>query len=157
MLDGPPELQDAIRHGFSYSALPTYGVFELLCLGRGRHSDYTWGFRIYRTTYKRADSDSRFARAIEVLNEYIRCECYAFDDTGKPEDVSHPDYKAIEQLCQRLRHDITEDRELLEGASETPHKILELAQQWVHQESRIEKPQQGTVHGIASSSSSTTK
>lgn len=35
-------------------------------------------------------------------------------------------------MWQRLRHDIVEDREFLEGASETPSKILELAQHWVH-------------------------
>jgi hypothetical protein len=31
-----------------------------------------------------------------------------------------------------VRHEVIEDPELLEGASETPDKILELTQQWVH-------------------------
>ena len=66
MLSGPPELEDAIQGGFSYHALPTCGVFKLLCLGRGEHGDFTWGFRIYRATYKQTDSDSRFAKAIAV-------------------------------------------------------------------------------------------
>jgi hypothetical protein len=34
------------------------------------------------------------------------------------------DNTASEQLWQRPRHGIIEDRELLEGASETPAKIL---------------------------------
>jgi hypothetical protein len=42
------------------------------------------------------------------------------------------DDKAHEQLWQRVRHEIIEDRELLEGASKTPNKILKLAQDWVH-------------------------
>lgn len=49
MLDGPPELHDAFQGGFSYTALPTCGNLELMCLGRGRHGDYAWGFKIYRT------------------------------------------------------------------------------------------------------------
>jgi hypothetical protein len=132
MLGGPSELQNAIEDGFSYTALPPSGVFKLLCLGHEGHGDYTWGFRIYRTTYKRPDSDSRFAKAIEVLNEYVRYECFSFDNTGEPKEASHPDSKASEQLWQRLRHDVIEDRELLEGASEHPDKILKLAQDWVH-------------------------
>lgn len=69
---GPPELEDAIKDYFSYDCLPTCGIFHLLSEGCSEHSDYTWGFRIYRTTYDRPDSDAKFAKAIEVLNEYIR-------------------------------------------------------------------------------------
>lgn len=127
-LGGPTELQDAIEDGFSYTALPTSGVLKLLCLGHEGHGDYKWGFRIYRTTYTRPDSDSRFAKAIEVVNEYIRHECFSFDNNGEPKEASHPDHLSSEQLWQRLRHDIIEDRELLEGASEDPDKILKLAQ-----------------------------
>jgi hypothetical protein len=132
---GPPEMEDAIKDYFSYDCLPTCGIWKLLFNGRGEHSDYTWGFRIYRTTYKRPDSDARFAKAIEVLNEYIRFECFSADD-NRPKTVPPADGKANEQLWQRLRHDIVEDRELLEGASETPAKILELAQNWVHLDRR---------------------
>jgi hypothetical protein len=128
---GPPEMEDAIKDYFSYDDLPTCGIWRLLFKGRGKHNDYTWGFRIYRTTYKRPDSDARFAKAIEVFNEYIRFTCFSADDE-RPTTVPPADGKANEQLWQCLRHDIVEDRELLEGASETPAKILELAQNWVH-------------------------
>jgi hypothetical protein len=106
MISGPPELQEAIQGGFSYYALPTCGLFKILCDGRKGHGDYTWGFRIYRTTYKRADSDFRFAKAIEILNEYIRYECFSFD---KFTEVSDPDFKASEQLWRRVRHEVIED------------------------------------------------
>jgi hypothetical protein len=56
-------------------------------------------------------------KSIEILSEYIRYECFSFDSTREPDDISHPDYKSSEQLSQRLRHEITEDREILEGAS----------------------------------------
>jgi hypothetical protein len=128
---GPPEMEDAIKDYFSYDDLPTCGIWRLLFKGRGEHNDYTWGFRIYRTTYKRPDSDARFAKAIEVLNEYVRFTCFSAD-VNRPKTVPPADDKASEQLWQRLRHDIVEDHELLEGASETPAKILELAQNWVH-------------------------
>lgn len=131
MPTGPPELEDAIKDYFSYDSLPTCGIFHLLFEGRSEHSDYTWGFRIYRTTYNQPDSDAKFAEAIEVLNEYIRFECFQRDD-NRPDTVPPDDGKANEQLWQHLRNEIVEDRELLEGASETPSKILELAQHWVH-------------------------
>lgn len=130
-LQPPPELEDAIKDYFSYDCLPTCGIFHLLSQGRSEHSDYTWGFRIYRTTYDQPDSDVKFAKAIEVLNEYIRLECFKRDG-DRPSNVPPEDGKANEQLWQCLRHDIVEDRELLEGASENPSKILELAQHWVH-------------------------
>jgi hypothetical protein len=47
-------------------------------------------------------------------------------------DVPPADGKANEQLWKHLRNEIIEDRELLEGASADPAKILELAQDWVH-------------------------
>lgn len=131
-LGGPPELQDAIDNRVSFRALPSCGVYKLLKLAYDGHGDYTWGYRIYRTTYSWPDSDSRFAKAIEVLNEYIRYECSSFDTTKRPKEVSHLDDKASEQLSQRLRHEIIENRELLEGASENPDRILKLVQDWVH-------------------------
>lgn len=134
-LGGPPELEEAIKDFFSYDELPTCGVFRLLFDGRERNGDYTWGFRIYRTSYKRPDSNARFAKAIDVLNEYIRYECFSSKDS-RNETVPPDNGKASEQLWRRLRHDIVEDCELLEGASETPAKILELAQNWVHYEKK---------------------
>lgn len=128
----PPELRDTIDEHFSYNRLPSCGVQRLLKLAHNGHGDYTWGYRIYRTTYLRLDSDARFAKAIEVLNEYIRYECSSFDTTKRPKKVSRLDTKAAEQLWRRLQHEIIEDQELLEGASKDPDKILRLAQDWVH-------------------------
>lgn len=132
ILEGPPELRDTIKDDFSYNVLPTYGVCQLLSLARAGHGDYTWGFRIYRTTY-RAGSDTDFARAIDILNEWIRDECFSYskDDRLKRNTPRPPlSRKANKQLAQRLRHDIVEDQQLLEGA--TPDKILKLTQDWVH-------------------------
>lgn len=42
------------------------------------------------------------------------------------------DGKANEELWNHLSNEFVEDRALLEGASETPAKILKLAQDWVH-------------------------
>ncbi|GAB7332779.1 hypothetical protein MBLNU13_g04511t1 [Cladosporium sp. NU13] len=121
-------LGDVDAGSFSYTALPACGIFTLLCLGDEGHGDYIWGSKIYRSTYKQPDSDTRFAKIIEVLNEYIHYERFSFDTTGTPENISHPDCKLNEQLSQHLRHEIIENRELLEGASERPDKILKLAQ-----------------------------
>jgi hypothetical protein len=133
LFEGPPELEDAIKDYCSEDTLPTCGILRLLRDGerRKQHNDYTWGFRIYRTTYNAPNSDARFAKALEVLNDYIRFSCFSRDE-NKPETIPPDDNTASEQLWQRLRHDIVEDRELLEGASETPAKILEVAQNWVH-------------------------
>jgi hypothetical protein len=131
-LGGPPELQNAIDGHYSYTVLPSCGIYRLLKFAQEGHGDYTWGYRIYRTTYLRPDSDTRFATALEVINEYIRYECSNFDTTNRPESVQNLEAKASEQLRQRLEHDIVQDRELLEGASEDPDKILQLAQDWVH-------------------------
>jgi hypothetical protein len=133
MFTGPPELEDAIEDYCSEYTLPTCGILGLLRDGElnKQHNDYTWGFRIYRTTYNAPDSDARFANALEVLNDYIRFSCFK-RDPHKPEWIPPDDNTASEQLWQRLRHDIVEDPELLEGASETPAKILELAKDWVH-------------------------
>lgn len=134
-LGGRPELQDAIKDYFSYNVLPTCGVYRLPRLAFDGHGDYTWGYRIYRTTYARPDSDSRFAKAIGVLNDYIRYECFSYRDDGRQKGtIPMPplDSKVNDQLWQRLRHDVIEDRALLEGASKTPGRILKLSQNWVH-------------------------
>lgn len=135
MIGAPPNLQDAIKDYHSDWALPTCGIFSLLRLARDGHGDYTWGFRIYRTTYSQPDSDAKFSEAIEILDDYIRNECFSYVDDGRHSGnaVNPPmDGKANEQLWKCLRHEIVEDRELLEDAS--PAKILTLAQDWVHSE-----------------------
>lgn len=131
MLGGPPELQSAIKGFFSHSTLPTCGIFHLLWLGHVGHGDYTWGFKIYRTTYNRPDSDARFAKAMQVLNDYIRHEVFSYKYDGRNKcNIPQPpmDGKAKEELWNRLSNEVVEDRALLEGASETPAKILKLAQ-----------------------------
>ena len=72
------------------------------------------------------------ASPFEVLNEHVYYECSSFDSTRRPDDISHPDYNSSEQLSQRLRHEIIEYRQLLEGASKEPDKILKLPQDWIH-------------------------
>jgi hypothetical protein len=42
------------------------------------------------------------------------------------------DDKGNQQLWKRLRNEVVEDRELLEGAQASPAKIRQLAQDWVH-------------------------
>ena len=138
--DGPPELVDCIKDHCSHYSLPSCGILKLLFDGRegkqhGR--DYTWGFRIYRTTYTRPDSDARFAKAIEVLNEYLRFACFSCVEK-RHKDAPPADGKANEQLWTHLRNEIVEDRELLEGVSADPAKILELAQDWVHHDRKAQ-------------------
>lgn len=92
--------------------------------------DYTWGYRIYRTTYNQPNSDADFARAIEVLNEYMRAECFTYSKGHST--TEYVDGEANRQLWQRMKHDIVQDPDLLEGASASPEKLLKLHQDWVH-------------------------
>jgi hypothetical protein len=137
--DGPSELVDCIKDHCSHYTLPSCGILKLLFDGRDGKSgyDYTWGFRIYRTTYCHPNSDSRFAKALEVLNEYLRFACFSCVEK-RHKDAPPADGKANEQLWKHLRNEIIEDRELLEGASSDPAKILELAQNWVHHDCKAQ-------------------
>lgn len=131
-LGGPAELQDALGDHLSLSSempLPACGVFKLFCVAEDGHGDYTWGYKIYRTTYQ-AGTDAKFARAIEVLNKWMRDEC--LNNMNERREQLPSDSKAKEQLAQRLRNEIVEDRELLEGAS--TETLLTLHQEWVHLE-----------------------
>lgn len=131
----PSDLLDAIGGQRFGGKLPSGGLRQLLSLGEDGRGDFTWGFRIYRTTYTKPNSDADFAKAIEVLNAYMRDECFSYPegkDDSDEEDKPRNDDKASQQLWQRLRNDIVQDRELLEGASQTPAKITKLAQDWVH-------------------------
>jgi hypothetical protein len=113
-----------------YNRLPEGGCHKLLSLGKRGKGDYTWGYRIYRTTYHKPNSDADFARAIEVLNEYIRAECFKYSNGDRvPEYI---DSEANRQLWQRAKHDIVQDPGVLEGASKSPEKMLKLHQDWVH-------------------------
>lgn len=109
---------------------------KALCL-KGARDDYTWGYRIFRTSYSQPNSDAEFQKAIDVLQEYIRHECYEDyyqeleeeawrDDTGEDTADGGPN----QQLWKRLKNDIVQDREQLEGASSAG--IRALSQDWVH-------------------------
>ena len=138
---GPPDLEDAIRNHPNCGLdgnLPFSGCQWLLWdFHYPPHAPmpYTWGFRIYRTTYgppNKSSTDADFARAIEVLHEYMRYELFSYDHgqsltlDGAPNDTAQTHAKNV--LWRRLRNDIVQDREMLEGAS--PEKIIELAREW---------------------------
>jgi len=128
----PADLVYAVRGEVSgdYNKLPEGGCHKLLSLGRRGKGDYIWGYRIYRTTYHAPNSDEDFAKAIEVLNEYIRAECFSY--TNGSLDLGHFDSEANRQLWRRARHEIVEDIDLLEGAAESPEKMLKIHRDWVH-------------------------
>lgn len=132
----PPDLIHAVKGEVSstYNKLPKGGCHKLLNLGSRGKIDYTWGYRIYRTTYNTPNpqaSDADFAKAIEVLNEYIRAECFSYTADGSL-DLGYFDGEANRQLWLRARHEIVEDSDLLEDASESPEKMLKLHQDGVH-------------------------
>lgn len=109
--------------------IPASGVFKLLCLARKGHGDYTWGYKIYRTTY-RAGTDVKFTRAIKHLEDWMRDECFnGMIENPSPEPS---DSRARKQLAQRLRNEIVEDHELLDDLS--TETLLKLHQEWVHLE-----------------------
>lgn len=128
----PPELVHAVIGEVSsaYNKLSEGGCHKLLNLGGSGKGDYTWGYRIYRTTYKKPNSDADFAKAIEVLEEYIRAECFSY--TNGSLVLGYFDGEANRQSWLRARHEIVEDSDLLEGASASPETILKLHQDWVH-------------------------
>lgn len=107
---------------------------ELSCYAS--RDDYHWGFRIYRTAYPPACTDSDFDRAIQVLNEYIRYSVFE-DLTCDPSSgaitnscASSPATDKPEQaLWCRLRNNIVQDQQLLDGAPTA--KIKALAKTWI--------------------------
>lgn len=102
----------------------------------GRHDSYTWGLRIYRTSYSEPNADAEFNRAVDVLHSYMREEIfYDFENHGEPWVKKDPnvndglDDAPQEQLWERLQNDIVQDREVLEGAS--PARLSELHHEWL--------------------------
>jgi hypothetical protein len=102
----------------------------------GRHDDYTWGFRLYRTAYSGPNADAEFNRAIEILHSYIRKAIFynierheQLWDSKDPGVRESLDDAPEQQLWKRLRNDIVEDRALLEGAS--PARLNELHHEWL--------------------------
>ena len=119
----PKGEEDRDAHGYCH---------DISCYA-GR-DDYHWGFRIYRTSYPPACTDSDFDQAIQVLQEYIRYSCFEdieYDGSGNVTNAS--DDKPEQQLWARLRNDIVEDQTLLTNAS--PKRIKTLAKQWINSRS----------------------
>ena len=115
----PKGEEDRDAHGYCH---------DISCYA-GR-DDYHWGFRIYRTSYPPACTDSDFDQAIQVLQEYIRYSCFEdiqYDDSGNITNAS--DVKPEQQLWHRLRNDIVQDQALLSNAS--PRKIKPLSKEWI--------------------------
>jgi hypothetical protein len=131
---GPTELLDAVNSQPSGGNLPGQACQMLLSLGSKGRGDFTWGIRTYRTSYTKPNSDADFAKAIEVLNEYMRLECFSYSEEERDHaDLDKPvNGKANRQLWRHLENDIVQDPERLEGASETPAKIIEIARSWVY-------------------------
>jgi hypothetical protein len=133
---GPTGLLDAVdaqSYG-NYDSMPSGACRQLVRLGRLEHRDFTWGFRIYRTSYTKPNSDADFAKAIDNLHAYMRLECFSYSEEEKAfGDLRKPvNGKANQQLWRHLKNDIVQDPERLEGASKTPAKIIELARDWVY-------------------------
>jgi hypothetical protein len=75
-----------------------------------------WGFTIWRTVYS-LGSDAKFARALDIINQWVESECFeevdkTHTDTGA-EDVN---YRAAREVWKRYENVVIEDRSL-EGAS----------------------------------------
>lgn len=81
---------------------------------------------IYRTTYNKPNPDASFDRAIEILEDHIRLERFNYCDGDR--DLGNVNGKAKQQLWQRLKHEIIQDRDL---ASRLPAELLQLHQDWV--------------------------
>ena len=116
---GPTELLDAVNSQPSGGNLPGQACQMLLSLGSKGRGDFTWGIRTYRTSYTKTNSDADFAKAIEVLNEYMRLECFSYSEEERDHaDLDKPvNGKANRQLWRHLENDIVQDPERLEGAS----------------------------------------
>lgn len=88
----------------------------------GRHDPipanaYTWGFTILRTVYT-PESDTLFASTLEALHRWVvyllRLEAYDPHDRSLATPMRT---EPFEEFVSRLRNDIIEDKEQLDGAS----------------------------------------
>lgn len=89
----------------------------------GKHDDYTWRFRIYRTSYSGPTPDAEIDRAIDILHSYIRGTIFSdFDHHEQLRGKKGPtvddglDGAPEQQLWKRLRNDILQDCALLDFA-----------------------------------------
>ena len=142
--DRPADILDALKHHPNSGLdgnLPFSGCQRLLWDFHHPPEapmSYTWSFRIYRTTYRNPDSspnDAAFARAIEILHEYMRYELFSYDRGQE---------HAKNVLWRRLANDIVQDRELLENAP--PSKIISLAREWFPTQYRGAKVVHSSAH-----------
>lgn len=139
---GRQELEQATKGqtAGNYDYRTSYrGCKTLIC--QENKDDYTWGFRIYRTTYS-STSDLDFDKAMKVFREYMRYECFmdvedAMDLEGLTADEI--DDKPNQQLLKRLKNEIVESATLLESAPAS--KLQEVHQYWIH--SRVSGAQRG--------------
>nr|OQO28196.1 hypothetical protein B0A51_03984 [Rachicladosporium sp. CCFEE 5018] len=122
----PSDMSDAYKS--ILRAVDSYGdrqagrwCRELTTHGLG--DELHWGFQIYRTVYS-PGSDEQFATAVEVLQAYLRDDCIGEYGLHGP----LPDGPANNELLQRLKLDIVEDRELEDAAAPI---IQQRFQAWV--------------------------
>lgn len=134
----PVELRDAskITRGYKPATRTPYRNCHRLII-HGEQGDYTWGFRIYRTSYSEPNVDAEFNKAIDILRPYMREDIfYDFEHHRQPWGRKDPNVKddldnaPEQQLWKRLRNEIVENQEaLLEDAS--PAKLSEMHHEWL--------------------------
>ncbi|KAL5364458.1 hypothetical protein BJX96DRAFT_157391 [Aspergillus floccosus] len=92
----------------------------------------TWGWVVYRTTYK---SDAMFQRAIDIISSWIKRAVYRdlYDTYGVP----NPDPTPNNQLWARHRLTIIEDSPVLDGAS--LDVVRSHFESWVEQKDRRDR------------------
>ena len=122
-------IHETDTHRISYRYCRDLGLLE-------RPDNYTWGYHIFRTSYS-LTSDADFQNAIDVLHEYMHYVSYMGHNSHLEElqerglnGSDMVDERPNQQLWQRLRNDIVQDREQLEGAS--PAKVRALARDWAY-------------------------
>jgi hypothetical protein len=83
--DTPTELRDVskVPPGTKMGFRTSYRNCHRLTM-YGKHDNYTWGFRLYRTSYSGPNVDAEFSKAIEILHSYMREDIfYAFKHHGQ--------------------------------------------------------------------------
>lgn len=119
---------DGSQGGTAGSWRPSFKTLDEL---HGCHRDnYNWGFQIYRTAYSPACPDSEFERALAILHEYMRFECFVEVD----DDHEHytGDANEPEQLIwAHLKNNVIQNPSKLNGASMS--RIRQLAKDWIEE------------------------
>lgn len=90
-----------------------------------------WGFTVWRTVFT-PGSDEKFAQALDIINQYVRHECYYDVNTAKdPKNL--PDEAPNREIWQRFSNEVIEDREL-DGAS--PKEVRDGFVDWIAKRGR---------------------